>query len=85
LARRHPNGESEGILEHLHHGGPQSLVGNPVPRDGSEPRPSARILRKRGSDHGSVCEEDSLRQDLEGRLAGGGWWLEVRWGGGISL
>jgi hypothetical protein len=32
--------------ECLHHGGPQSLVGNPVPRDGSEPRPSARILRK---------------------------------------
>jgi hypothetical protein len=27
-------------------GGPQSLVGNPVPRDDSEPRPSTRILRK---------------------------------------
>jgi hypothetical protein len=82
LARRHPNGESEGIWdspspmvrpdlrrdmagvpnisgsqerergmwstqrECLHHRVPQSLVGNLVPRDGSEPRPSARILRK---------------------------------------
>jgi hypothetical protein len=84
LARRHPNGESEGILdgptlmvrpelrrymagvpkisgpqerergremwstqrEHLHHRGPQSLVGNPDPRDGSKPRPSTRISRK---------------------------------------
>jgi hypothetical protein len=25
------------------------------------------------------------REDLEGRLAGGGWQLEVRWGRGISL
>jgi hypothetical protein len=32
--------------ECLHHGGPQSLVGNPVPRDGSEPRPNAKISRK---------------------------------------
>jgi hypothetical protein len=82
LARRHPSGESEGILDgptpmvrpHLRRdmagvpksqvlrsesrcgvprgnvfataGGPQSLLGNPVPRDGSEPRPSARISRK---------------------------------------
>jgi hypothetical protein len=80
LARRHPNGESEGILdgptlmvrpalrrdmagipkilgpqerkmwstqrEHLHHGHPQSLVGNPIPRDGSKLRPRARISRK---------------------------------------
>jgi hypothetical protein len=27
-------------------GGPQSLVGNLVPRDDSKPRPSTRILRK---------------------------------------
>jgi hypothetical protein len=82
LAKRHPNGESEGIWdgptpmvrpdlrrdmagvpeisgpqerernmwstqrEHLHHGGLQSIVGSPVPRDGSKPKPSARILRK---------------------------------------
>jgi hypothetical protein len=32
--------------ECLHHRGPQSLVWNPVPRDGSELRPSARISRK---------------------------------------
>jgi hypothetical protein len=32
--------------EHLHHGAPQSLVGNPVPRDSNKPRPSTRILRK---------------------------------------
>jgi hypothetical protein len=38
----------------------------------------------RERDHDSVCEEDSPREDLEGRLAGGGWQLEVRWGGGNS-
>jgi hypothetical protein len=32
--------------EHLHHGDSQSLVGNPFPRDGSELRPSTKILRK---------------------------------------
>jgi hypothetical protein len=32
--------------ERLHHGGPQSLVGNLVPRDRSELRVSARISRK---------------------------------------
>jgi hypothetical protein len=32
--------------ECLHHGGPQSLVGNTVPRDRSKLRPSARISRK---------------------------------------
>jgi hypothetical protein len=32
--------------ECLHQGSPQSLVGNPVPRDRSKPRPSVRILRK---------------------------------------
>jgi hypothetical protein len=32
--------------ECLHHGGPQSLVGIPVPREGSKPRPSNRISRK---------------------------------------
>jgi hypothetical protein len=34
--------------ERPHHreGGPQSLVENPVPRDGSKPRSSTRILRK---------------------------------------
>jgi hypothetical protein len=32
--------------ECLHHRGPQSLVGNPVPGDESELRPSTRILRK---------------------------------------
>jgi hypothetical protein len=32
--------------ECLHPGGPQSLVGNLVPRDESEPRSSARISRK---------------------------------------
>jgi hypothetical protein len=79
LARRHPNGESEGILDGPtpmvrpdlrrdmagvleisvpqervdvgHPGGTSSsrgsgVLGNPVPRDGSEPRPSARISRK---------------------------------------
>jgi hypothetical protein len=25
------------------------------------------------------------REDLKGRLAGGGWWLEAHWGGGTSL
>jgi hypothetical protein len=49
--RRERERERERVLwstqrERLHHRGPQSLVGNPVPRDGSEPRPSARILRK---------------------------------------
>jgi hypothetical protein len=57
--------------ERLHHRDPQSLVENPVPR------PSARILRKSERDQGSACEEDSLREDLEGRLAGGGWQLEA--------
>jgi hypothetical protein len=71
--------------ERLHHGSPQSVVGNPVPRDGSEPRPSARISRKWERDHGSACEKESLREDLEGRLAGGGWQLEAHWGGGNSL
>jgi hypothetical protein len=33
--------------ERLHHGDPQSLVGNPVSRDENEPRPSTKILRKR--------------------------------------
>jgi hypothetical protein len=66
-------------------GGPQSLVGNPVPRDESESRTSARILRKWERDHSSACEEDSLREDLEGRLASAGWWLEVQWGRGSSL
>jgi hypothetical protein len=56
--------------ECLHHGGPQSLVGNLVPRDRSKLRPSARILRNE-RDHSSVCE-DSPREDLEGRLAHGG-------------
>jgi hypothetical protein len=32
--------------ECLHHGGSQSLVGNPVPRDESELRPSTRIFEK---------------------------------------
>jgi hypothetical protein len=32
--------------ECLHHGGPQSLVGNPVPRDESELKPSTRISKK---------------------------------------
>jgi hypothetical protein len=48
---REGEGEGEGEMwstqrERLHHGGPQSLVGNPVLRDKSKPRPSARILRK---------------------------------------
>jgi hypothetical protein len=47
---------------HLHHGGLQSLVGNPVSRDGSKPRPSARILRKLERDHGSACKKDSPRE-----------------------
>jgi hypothetical protein len=44
--------ERERNVEHniqrkrLHHGGPQSLVGNPVPRDKSKLQPSARVLRK---------------------------------------
>jgi hypothetical protein len=79
MARRHPNGESEGILDGptpmvrpdlrrgmagipkisvpqervdvVHPGGMSSswgptVLGNPVPRDGSELRPSTRILRK---------------------------------------
>jgi hypothetical protein len=36
-------------------------------------------------DHGSACKEDSPREDLEGGLTGGWWWLEVHWGGGNSL
>jgi hypothetical protein len=35
-------------------------------------------------DHGSACE-DSLREDLEGRLASDEWQLEACWGGGNSL
>jgi hypothetical protein len=79
LARRHPNGESERILDGpismvrpdlrrdmagvpeisvpqervdvKHLGGTSSswgstVLGNLIPRDGSEPRPSARISRK---------------------------------------
>jgi hypothetical protein len=79
LARRHPEGESEGIWDGpismvrpdlrrdmvgvpkisvpqervgvQHPGGMSSslestVLGNPVPRDGNEPRPSTRISRK---------------------------------------
>jgi hypothetical protein len=42
-------------------------------------------LRKWERDHSSVCEEYSLREDLEGRLASGGWQLEAHWGGGNFL
>jgi hypothetical protein len=43
--------ERERDMKHLEgtsspQGGPQSLVGNPVPRDESELRPSTRVLRK---------------------------------------
>jgi hypothetical protein len=101
LARRHPNGESEGILdgptlmvrpdlrrdmvgvpeisgpqererereremwstqrERLLHGGPQSLVGNPIPRDKSEPRPSARMSRKR--ERSQLCVREGLPRE----------------------
>jgi hypothetical protein len=33
----------------------------------------------REKDHSSTYEKDSLREDLEGRLASGGWQLEMRW------
>jgi hypothetical protein len=71
--------------ECLHHRSPQSLVGNVVHRDESEPRPSARILRK--WEKSQLCMQERLteREDLEGRLAGGGWQLEACWGGGTSL
>jgi hypothetical protein len=58
-----------------------TVLGNPVPRDGSELRPSSSISRKWERDRGSVCEEDSPREDIEGRLAGGEWRMEVHWGG----
>jgi hypothetical protein len=65
------------------HWGPQSLVGNLVPRDRSELRPSKDFEEMR--DRSSECEKHSPRKDLEGRLASGGWQLEACWGGRNSL
>jgi hypothetical protein len=119
LARRHPNGESEGILEgptpkvrpdlrrdmvgipeisgpqererdvehttqreHLHHGGATVPSGEPGSWDKNELRERERereitALHTRRTHQG--------REDLVGRLARGGWQLEVHWGGGTSL
>jgi hypothetical protein len=47
----------------LHHGGPQSLMVNPVPRDERELQPSTRVFKEmRERDHSSAWEEDSLRE-----------------------
>jgi hypothetical protein len=63
--------------------GPQSLVGNPVPRDKSELRPRARVFKEMRETTAQHARRG--REDLEGRLASGGWWLEVCWGGGTPL
>jgi hypothetical protein len=68
--------------------GPQSLVGNPVPRDESELQPSTRIfmeMRERETTAQHVRRTHRGREDLEGRLASGGWQLEALWGEGTSL
>jgi hypothetical protein len=59
-------------------GGPQSLVGNPVPGTRASCDLALGFSRKWERDHSSAYEEDSPK-------AGGGWWLEVGWGGGTSL
>jgi hypothetical protein len=61
--------------------------GEPISPDESELRPSARVFR--GNERETTAQRARRthqgREDLEGRLAGGGWQLEVSWGGGTSL
>jgi hypothetical protein len=54
--------------------------------DKSELQPSARAFEEMRETTAQCARRTHQgREDLKGRLAGGGWWLEARWGGGTSL
>jgi hypothetical protein len=56
------------------------------PQDESEVQSSTRVFEEmRETTAQRARRTHRGREDLKGRLAGGGWWLEVHWGGGTSL
>jgi hypothetical protein len=60
--------------ERLHHGGPLSLEGNSVPRDGSELRPRTRISRKY-RERSRLCVWGLTERGPWGKI--GQWWMAI--------